>query len=229
MENEMQVELPARLTAYLAELDAFIEREIKPLERENDNIRFFDHRRENERTNWDNRGLPSEEWVALRLEAVRRADKAGHFRYGLPRAVGGKDGSNLDMAVIREHLNQKGLGLHNDAASEHAIVGIVPLLTAQLLLEFGSKAQQNQLLPAILNGSGTLAMGITEPNHGSDATHMETVAKRDGNDWIINGEKTWNSYVEAAACDMIFARTSGKAGASPPSWCRCDRKWRRVS
>ena len=212
MENEMQVELPARLTAYLAELDAFIEREIKPLEQENDNMRFFDHRRENERTDWDNHGLPSEEWVALRLEAVRRADKAGHFRYGLPRAVGGKDGSNLDMAVIREYLNKKGLGLHNDAASEHAIVGIVPLLTAQLLLEFGSEAQQNQLLPAILNGSGTLAMGITEPNHGSDATHMETVAKRDGNDWIINGEKTWNSCVEAADCDMIFARTSGKAG-----------------
>lgn len=212
MQDEMQVELPERLTQYLAELDEFIEREIKPLERENDNIRFFDHRRENERTDWKNQGLPSAPWVALRAEAIRRADAAGHFRYGLPKSVGGKGGSNLDMAVIREHLNKKGLGLHNDAASEHAVVGVVPLLTAQLLLEFGSEAQQKQLLPAILNGSGTLAMAITEPKHGSDATHMETVATREGKEWVINGEKTWNSYVESSECDMIFARTNGKAG-----------------
>ena len=50
----MDFTLPAELTAYLAELDAFIEAEIRPLEQADDNIRFFDHRREHARTDWDN-------------------------------------------------------------------------------------------------------------------------------------------------------------------------------
>jgi len=212
MQDEMQVELPGRLTRYLAELDVFIELDIKPLERENDNVRFFDFRRENSRTDWNKGGVPSGDWLALRAEATRRADAAGHYRYALPKAHGGKDGSNLDIAVIREHLNRKGLGLHNDAASEHAVVGLVPILLAQLMLEFGTKSQQEMLLPQLMSGSGFLAMAITEPNHGSDATYMETVAERDGGDWIINGMKTWNTGVNVADFDMIFARTSGNPG-----------------
>ena len=54
----MDFNIPADVTAYLAELDAFIEKEIKPLERENDNIRFFDHRREWARTDFERDGLP---------------------------------------------------------------------------------------------------------------------------------------------------------------------------
>jgi acyl-CoA dehydrogenase len=61
----MLFEIPAEITAYLAELDAFIEAEIKPIEQRDDNIRFFDHRREDARTDWDREGLPNEEWWAL--------------------------------------------------------------------------------------------------------------------------------------------------------------------
>ena len=107
----MDFDIPAEISAYLRELDAFIEREIRPLERENDNIRFFDHRREHARTDWDNDGQPRHEWEALLAEMRRRADKAGHLRFGLPKELGGKDGSNLAMAIIREHLAHKGLGL----------------------------------------------------------------------------------------------------------------------
>lgn len=207
----MDLELPKKLTAYLAELDDFIEREIKPLENEDDNNRFFDHRRENARTDWENGGQHAKEWRALLAEVVRRADAAGHYRYALPSAYGGRDGSNLDMAVIREHLNARGLGLHNDAATEHAIVS-VQVLTAQLLIEFGSEAQKRKYLPSLLDGSAAMAMAITEPCHGSDATHMETIARREGEHWIINGIKTWNSGANWADSNMVFARTSGKAG-----------------
>src|SRR6202008_8912 len=51
-----------------------------------------------------------------------------------------------------------------------------------------------------------------EPNHGSDATHMETRAVREGDHWRIDGEKTWNTGIHLATHDLIFARTSGKAG-----------------
>jgi acyl-CoA dehydrogenase len=203
-------ELPPDLVAYLVELDEFIEREIKPLEEADDNIRFFDHRREDARTDWDRGGLPNEEWEALLGEARRRADAAGHYRYAFPKEFGGQDGTNLGMAVIREHLATKGLGLHNDLQNEHSIVGNnVGLL---LMLEYGTEEQKAEWVDDLALGRRGFAFGITEPAHGSDATHMETTAVRDGDEWIINGEKTWNTGIHKAKYDLIFARTSGKAG-----------------
>ena len=127
----MDFQLPAEITAKLAELDAFIEAEIKPLEREH--MQFFDHRRENARTDWDNDGRPRAEWRALITEMEARADRAGHLRYGLPKSCGGQAASVLAITAIREHLAAKGLGLHNDLQDESSIVGnfpIVPVLDA---------------------------------------------------------------------------------------------------
>ena len=163
------------LRQYLEELDEFIEREIKPLERQDDNIRFFDHRREDARTDWDGGGLPSRDWEALLAEARRRADAAGHYRYAFPKEYGGRDGTNLGMAVIREHLASKGIGLHCDLQNEHAIVGnnVAP----PLMLHYGSAAQQQEWVDDLATGR-RIAFGITEPEHGSDATFMETRAVR---------------------------------------------------
>ncbi len=207
----MDFTLPEDLRDYLAELDEFIEHEIRPLELENDNIRFFDHRREDARTDWDREGLPSREWEALLGEARRRADAAGHFRYAFPREYGGRDGTNLGMAVIREHLARKGLGLHCDLQNEHAIVGNnVGLL---LMLHYGSPEQKAEWTEDLAAGRRHFAFGITEPEHGSDATFMETSATRDGTDWVITGEKTWNTGIHTASHDLIFARTSGAPGS----------------
>ena len=206
----MDFNIPQDLQDYLKVLDQFILDEIKPLEQQNDNIRFFDHRREDARTDWERGGLPNEEWEALLGEARRRADKAGHYRYPLAKEYGGQDGTNLGMAVIREHFAAMGLGLHNDLQNEHSIVGnSVGLL---LMLNYGTPAQQAEWVPLMLEGKRGFAFGITEPNHGSDATHMETNAVRDGDGWRINGEKTWNTGIHKAQYYMIMARTSGKPG-----------------
>jgi alkylation response protein AidB-like acyl-CoA dehydrogenase len=207
--------LPPELAAYLKELDRFIEAEIRPLEQADDNIRFFDHRREHARTDWDRGGLPREEWEDLLRQAKDRADKAGHFRFALPKEMGGQKynvgaGGNLAMAVIREHLAAKGLGLHNDLQNEHSIVG--NSVGAMLMWHYGTEAQKKEWLEDLAAGRRGFAFGITEPRHGSDATHMETTARRDGDHWIIDGEKTWNTGVHKASHDMIMARTSGKAG-----------------
>ena len=55
-------------------------------------------------------------------------------------------------------------------------------------------------------------MGITETAHGSDATHMETNATREGDTWTINGEKSWNTGIHRAGHILTIARTGGKAG-----------------
>src|ERR1700760_3000568 len=145
-------------------MDAFIEAEIKPLER--DHIQYFDQRREHARTDWDNDGVPSREWEDLLSEMRRRADKAGWLRYGLPASLGGRDGSNIDMAVIRHHLAHKGLGLHNDLQNESSIVG--NLVQVLMLRDFGSAQQKADFIPPMLDGHMRWAFGLTEEAHGSD-------------------------------------------------------------
>ena len=206
----MDFDIPKEIADYLVVLDDFIEKEIKPLENENDNIRFFDHRREDARTDWDRGGLPNEEWEALLFEARMRADRAGHYRYAMPEEFGGQNGTNLGMAIIREHFATQGLGLHNDLQNEHSIVG--NNVGVLLMSEYGTEAQKEEWMPLMLEGKRGFAFGITEPDHGSDATHMETTAVRDGDGWRINGAKTWNTGIHKAQYDMVMARTSGKPG-----------------
>ena len=210
----MDFAIPDELTAYLAELDQFIEAEIKPLEQQDDNIRFFDHRREYARTDFENQGLPRREWELLLREAGMRADKAGHWRFSAPKKYGGKDGSNLAMAVIRDRFAAKGLGLHNDLQNEHSIVGNFPFVA--MYEHFGTEAQQEEFILGGFNRTRRVAFGLTEPDHGSDATHMETRAVRETRDgvpgWRIDGRKMWITGMHVATHCAAFCRTSGKDG-----------------
>ena len=139
----MNFDIPEDLQNYLGELDAFIESDILPLQMKDDNNRFFDHRREHARTDWDKRraahrglGVPADRrpsaWQTQPVISVSL----------LPWKYGGRDGSNLEMAVIREHLATRGLGLHNDLQNEHSIVGNnIGLL---LMIHYGSDKQKSE-------------------------------------------------------------------------------------
>ena len=98
----MDFDIPADITDLLAELDSFIETVVRPIEQHDDNMRFLDHRREDARTDWERGGLPNEEWEQLLHRVKRLADEAGLYRYPLPARFGGRDGTHLGMAVIRE-------------------------------------------------------------------------------------------------------------------------------
>ena len=206
----MDFAIPETTQKLLHDLDVFIDDVIKPMEAEDDNIRFFDHRREDSRTDWERDGLPNAEWEALLRRMRVAADQAGFYRYHLPSRFGGSDGTNLDMAIVREHLARKGLGLHNDLQNENSIVG--NLVTVLMMERYGSPEQQEYWIPKMLAGEAHIGFGLTEPKHGSDATWMETSAVRDGDEWIINGEKYWNTGLHHATHDYIFARTSGEPG-----------------
>ena len=212
----MDFNLPPELTHYLARLDAFIEAKILPLQAQDDNERFFDHRREWARTDFDNGGLPRPEWEALLEQAKQLADEAGFYRFSLPTEFGGDGGGNLGMAVIREHLAAKGLGLFNDLQNEHSVVGNFPLIV--MLRDFGTAAQKEKFIRGSLARKIRITFGLTEPGHGSDATHMETRAVpelRNGQPgWRLDGEKMWTTGMHTASHCCLFARTSGEAGAA---------------
>jgi alkylation response protein AidB-like acyl-CoA dehydrogenase len=206
----MDFTLPDHLPALLAEMDDFIEREIAPLQAEN--MQYFDHRREFARTDVANGGIPNRDWEELLAEMRRRADAAGWLRYGLPSSLGGRDGTNVDMAVIREHLAHKGLGLHNDLQDESSIVGNFPQVI--MMERFGTDEQRREWSQALITGERSMAFGLTEPAHGSDATWMETRAEPANDGWVINGAKRFNTGVHRATHDLVFARTSGDSGSA---------------
>jgi len=219
----MNLDLPPALTDYLSRLDAFIASEITPLQHQDDNNRFFDHRREHARTDWDNGGLPREEWEELLAEASRRADKAAFFRFSLPKEYGGQNeesgkGSNLWMAVIREHLASKGLGLFNDLQNEHSVVG--NFSDVIMVQHFGTEEQKREIIHGRLQRKIRITFGLTESGHGSDATFMATRAeKQEDGSYIINGGKMWQTGMHKATHCFIFARTSGEDGQAQGITC----------
>src|SRR5207237_5241256 len=123
-------------------------------------------------------GIRRAEWQERREQMVERADRAGLWRYALPEELGGRGASNLALAVVREHLNRLGIGLHNDPQSEISMIGNFP--TVILVHEFGSDAQKQAFIERALRREVGLAFGLTEPGHGSDATRLQTTARREG-------------------------------------------------
>jgi alkylation response protein AidB-like acyl-CoA dehydrogenase len=83
------------------------------------------------------------------------------------------------------------------------------------LLRHGSEAQKRQWLPEIASGSLRLqAFGVTEPGSGSDTLNLTTSARRDGGDYVINGQKVWTSRAEHSDAMLLLARTTPKAQVS---------------
>jgi acyl-CoA dehydrogenase len=202
------METPADIQTLLDDLDTFIEREVVPLQDEHP--QFFDHRREFARTDAADGGVPVREWEELLGEMVRRADAAGFWRYALPSELGGRDGTNLGMAFVREHLANKPLGLHSDLQTETSAVGNFPLV---LVLHALGTPEQKELIEPMIRLEVLCGFGLTEPNHGSDATWLETTARRDGGDWVITGAKRFNTGLHRAQYDLVFARSSGEPGS----------------
>jgi len=118
------------------------------------------------------------------------------------------------MAVIRDRFTQRGLGLHNDLQNEHSIVGNFPFVA--MFDTFGTDAQKREFIHGGFARERIVAFGLTEPDHGSDATHMETRAVREERDgvagWRIDGEKMWITGMHVATHVALFARTSGEDG-----------------
>lgn len=215
----MNFNLPEKLQQHIAKLDAFIQQAILPLQHKDDNNRFFDHRREPSRTQWDNQGLPTPEWESLLDTARNLADKAGFYRFPIPIEYGGQShpDTNLWMCAIRYHMASHhiyggGVSLANDLQNEHSVVGNFPDLL--MLHHWGSSAQKETYIPARLQGDFRMTFGLTEIHHGSDATHMDTRAERcalppDGQPgWSITGNKKWQTGAHSATHFLIFARTS---------------------
>jgi acyl-CoA dehydrogenase len=200
--------IPEDVTELLSSIDEFIDRELAPIEAANPE--FFDHRREFSRTDVQRGGIPTERWRELLAQARRLSIEAGFYKYPFPAELGGADGSNLAMAIIREHLAHRGPGLHAELSHEASVVANEPLVL--VLHEYGTPEQQRRYLDPLVDGRLAIAFALTEPDHGSDATWLETRARRVDGGWVLDGVKRFITGIDVASAVLVFARTSGPDG-----------------
>ena len=136
--------IPPEIQSTLDALDEFIEREIKPLEQADDNMRFFDHRREYARTDFENGGVPR---ARLGGAARARCAAAPTPRAGCatrsPRSTAATTPATSRWRSSASTSRRKGLGLHNDLQNESSIVGNFP--TVLMMRDFGTDEQQRRV------------------------------------------------------------------------------------
>jgi acyl-CoA dehydrogenase len=204
----VDLSIPADVTELLRSIDAFIDSQLVPIQEANP--QFFDHRREFSRTDVERGGVPTERWHELLAQARRLSIEAGFYRYPFPAELGGSDGSNLAMAIIREHLAHRGPGLHAELSHEASVVANEPLVL--VLHEYGTPDQKRRYLAPLVDGRAAIAFALTEPEHGSDATYLQTRAERVKDGWVLNGVKRFITGIDVASTVLVFARTSGLDG-----------------
>ena len=192
---------PEQATQLKSELDSFFDEQIVPLEEENE--QFLGPDAERHIFDDDFRQVP--EYLELKEEIRQRSAEAGFWGMSMPEEVGGRGIGTLTDSIIAEHLANRPPGLHTYAV-RGAGGGPTPILLAC------DEAQREQYLEPLMSGDKTTCFALTEPDHGSDANLMETSAEKDGDEWIINGEKAWISNGPYADFAMVFARTSGESG-----------------
>jgi len=135
-------------------------------------------------------------------EAIKEAGLSGVW---IPEEYGGLGGGVLDLCIVVEEFSRAcggmGVGFAVNA------LGSFPILIS------GTDEQKARWLPPIAAGDKLIAFGLSEKEAGSDAGSMKTRAERDGNFYVLNGEKKWNTNGAVAALNTIFAVTRPDRGA----------------
>jgi alkylation response protein AidB-like acyl-CoA dehydrogenase len=128
---------------------------------------------------------------------IRRLGQDGWLGIGWPKEWGGQDRSMVDQLIF------------SDVA---AVAGVpIPYLTLNTvgptIMRYGTTEQKQQMLPAILKGELHFSIGYSEPDSGTDLASLNTRARREGDEWVINGQKMWTSLIQYADWIWLACRT----------------------
>ncbi len=129
-------------------------------------------------------------------------NKAGIAVPHWPPAWGGKDWSSVQSYIWLDEMQQ---------ASVPAPLAFNTSMVGPVIAEFGSEAQKVRFLPATANLDIWWCQGFSEPGAGSDLASLRTTARRDGDAWIINGQKTWTTLAQYADWIFVLCRTDATA------------------
>ncbi len=130
--------------------------------------------------------------------------EAGILGVSLPAKYCGSDTDYISLGIVCEELERAD-------TSARVVMSVHSGLHCMTLLQWGTAEQKKRWLPDLAKGNKVGAFGLTEPNAGSDAINIKTTAKRDGDSYILNGQKTWISLADYADQFLVIARLAGRS------------------
>lgn len=136
-------------------------------------------------------------------ELWAEAGRLGYLGVNVPTEYGGGGGGITELAIVCEELAAAGCPL--------LLLVVSPAIAATVIHRHGTEAQRKRFLPGFADGSLKVAFAITEPEAGSNFHRLGTVARRDGDDWLLSGRKCFISGVDEARYVLVVARTEEAA------------------
>jgi alkylation response protein AidB-like acyl-CoA dehydrogenase len=134
-------------------------------------------------------------------ELWREVAEHGFIGVNTPEEYGGGGLGISELAIVCEELAAAGCPL--------LLLLVSPAICATVIARFGTPAQKERWLPGLASGKLTMAFAITEPNAGSNSHRLETAAERDGDEWVLRGNKYYISGADDADAILVVARTGG--------------------
>ncbi len=137
-------------------------------------------------------------------EIISGLGELGAFGLSIPEEYGGSatgaESDYLAMVVATEELSRASLAAGGSLITR-------PEILARALMRGGTEGQQREWLPRLASGEVMVAVAVTEPDHGSDVAGLTVAATRHGDDWVVDGTKTWSTFAARADVVMLLART----------------------
>jgi alkylation response protein AidB-like acyl-CoA dehydrogenase len=141
------------------------------------------------------RARSGEKTTELWLEIGRN----GYLGINIPEEYGGGGGGIGDIAAVCEELAAQGCPL--------LLMVVSPAICGTIITRYGTEDQKRRWLPGIADGTSTMAFAITEPDAGTNTHNISTTARRDGEEWLLNGRKIYISGVDESEHVLVVART----------------------
>jgi glutaryl-CoA dehydrogenase (non-decarboxylating) len=139
---------------------------------------------------------------------IEKMAEAGLLAVSIPEAYGGNGTDYISLGIVCEELERAD-------STARVVMSVHSGLHAMTLLQWGTEEQKQRWLPRLATGELIAGFGLTEPNAGSDAASLRTTATKDGEDYIINGQKTWISLADFADQFLVVTRLSETDAKAP--------------
>tara|TARA_B110000977_G_scaffold112773_1_gene146085 strand:+ start:8218 stop:9384 length:1167 start_codon:yes stop_codon:yes gene_type:complete len=144
-------------------------------------------------------------------EFVRAITEGGWLGIAMPEEFGGA-GLGVSEALILAHtIARSGAGMSGASAIHLNLFGPNPIVV------FGTHEQKSRFLPPLIQGLDRACFGVTEPNSGLNTSKLETRAERDGDNYVINGQKLWTTTAQTATKILLIARTTPLSECERPT------------